>query len=971
MNELPPSNRAIVAFLMRFLARVAQYSEVNKMSASNLGIVFAPNILRTRVETYETVARDTPLTIGVIKSLIEISSESLSSKEIEEEKEALLRPKVTTQLSAAVAAKVDMVAAITNASMVRPETAPKHERVVSGTFDEPSKRNAGHGHDALMALANKGKQTTASSSVRGPAAPPLAPEKQEHQSKESITNEAIFVRPATTSITVTPPTAPTAPLSSTQPVSQTNMDVDPSSLPMKERIARMKLGGSGNVQNSSVRSVNSNPGQDKNSSVRSETANSGSHARIPSSFVSEQNKNASLPLQSSSGSFNKSPLSPPKVGSHQSKQSSSSLRKYTTDSEDDIAPPPPMEIDNSMARVRGPSVLKDMSSSGSVSVSDGSKSPTAVSSKSNASSTSALVYSHSPPTQQPAITKSVTKAETIKEVLSDDEDDNAALPFPWVSHVDAASSKVYYYNAETNETTWDKPKLFAPLALPTNLDAREARRTSLNVHNAVLENIHNSLTITSTGSCHTVTGSWSNSNFTSGGAYPDSSWWQNPQYKLHVSKCPTTLKFSLSQSATPRFQNMGLMVVRVNPANPLFKEANPGRLTTLTENDEFLVMGPFREAQSLEVETLIKELAPFGDTASSENGFVVYIIPALDVSGKENTFTLNVLCDVDSTFECISEPIQSSDFKSLLPTPSSERGWTALTRESSWNMNTAGGCYPNFSSWRFNPQFNISLNEDDLNILIHLYSIMSYEQKKNVSFYVTDDGTLRVRAVARLARNFGDESIALGFYVFQNEGLSNNLIVVKDSQIISRSDYVQGSVVSSEFWLEFSPNILSYVLIPSTFAPSIVGSFTVNLFSPVNLRFDEIVSSLQWKIKSNNGAWTSANAGGCRNFPSWATNPQFLLKANKSSPVVIILSQDATDDPAAFLPIGFYVINKDGDNVGKGAFSRIMEVSCQINLDVNQAPYIIVPCTFDPQRFGNFTLMVYTPESTVDLSNVK
>ena len=45
----------------------------------------------------------------------------------------------------------------------------------------------------------------------------------------------------------------------------------------------------------------------------------------------------------------------------------------------------------------------------------------------------------------------------------------APLPPPWVAHDDAGSGKKYYFNAETNETSWELPvaHLAAPLAPPT------------------------------------------------------------------------------------------------------------------------------------------------------------------------------------------------------------------------------------------------------------------------------------------------------------------------------------------------------------------------------------------------------------------------------------------------------------------------------------------------------------------------
>jgi hypothetical protein len=48
ISRLPQENQLCLEYLMRFLHRITQFSEVNKMTADNLAIVFAPNILRPK-----------------------------------------------------------------------------------------------------------------------------------------------------------------------------------------------------------------------------------------------------------------------------------------------------------------------------------------------------------------------------------------------------------------------------------------------------------------------------------------------------------------------------------------------------------------------------------------------------------------------------------------------------------------------------------------------------------------------------------------------------------------------------------------------------------------------------------------------------------------------------------------------------------------------------------------------------------
>lgn len=69
-TRLSVAHRATTAYLLDFLARVNSLADTNMMTDTNLAICIAPNILRPKVETYERVARDTPITIGVVRHLI-------------------------------------------------------------------------------------------------------------------------------------------------------------------------------------------------------------------------------------------------------------------------------------------------------------------------------------------------------------------------------------------------------------------------------------------------------------------------------------------------------------------------------------------------------------------------------------------------------------------------------------------------------------------------------------------------------------------------------------------------------------------------------------------------------------------------------------------------------------------------------------------------------------------------------------
>jgi len=70
-DALPEPHRGFSKLLFDLLADVQQHEAFTKMNSTNLGIVFAPNILRPRVETMETIVGDARKVIGVISVLID------------------------------------------------------------------------------------------------------------------------------------------------------------------------------------------------------------------------------------------------------------------------------------------------------------------------------------------------------------------------------------------------------------------------------------------------------------------------------------------------------------------------------------------------------------------------------------------------------------------------------------------------------------------------------------------------------------------------------------------------------------------------------------------------------------------------------------------------------------------------------------------------------------------------------------
>lgn len=71
LKTLPPINREVLLYLLKYLNRLSQFSDTNKMTAHNLGIVFGPALLRKEVEDIKQMVADSPLVVNSVKLLVE------------------------------------------------------------------------------------------------------------------------------------------------------------------------------------------------------------------------------------------------------------------------------------------------------------------------------------------------------------------------------------------------------------------------------------------------------------------------------------------------------------------------------------------------------------------------------------------------------------------------------------------------------------------------------------------------------------------------------------------------------------------------------------------------------------------------------------------------------------------------------------------------------------------------------------
>ena len=552
------------------------------------------------------------------------------------------------------------------------------------------------------------------------------------------------------------------------------------------------------------------------------------------------------------------------------------------------------------------------------------------------------------------------------------------VPWPWVEYTDPASLTVYYYNQETHETQWELPDKEETAALAAaakhgngemqteemgedeELEGRERGLTSELEGNSLFGSLPLDMFSLPTSEPIVFAGSFNNSQDLSSTFSSDrrdstigdhiGGVVEEEEENTNMAPPPLSLKEKEKDEEEEEAEE------DIPPPPPAFNENDIEPVSTCTTNTtttttamsdttgSFTSSTPTPSSPSLPPQSATHDEDTKGD---ANRPLPPFWSRHEDVStGK--IFYHNANTNESSwTFPEISgsvlppKPILDVARKGSVTTRTTTDGQlTDCVSEfvGKWEGKRSGGCHPNYVSWRENPQFHLEVDASSTG-----------EREINIA------GTITLTSGV----GPGKKSPAVGFYVFKNKERYTQKLFVSDVDHIARSEFVLTNETTCSFTVQVG---VSYILMPCTFHPSFEGDFKVELRASARLTVAELEERERWDECVKKGRWEGKSAGGCRNHETWEHNPQYLvslaLDAPSSIPTVLILSQPPAVEE--MFAIGFYVINKAGDIVGKAPFMHAPEVHFRADLSPSMSPYLIVPCTFSPGQEQSYQLSCFS-----------
>merc|ERR1712137_1350847 len=137
-------------------------------------------------------------------------------------------------------------------------------------------------------------------------------------------------------------------------------------------------------------------------------------------------------------------------------------------------------------------------------------------------------------------------------------------------------------------------------------------------------------------------------------------------------------------------------------------------------------------------------------------------------------------------------------------------------------------------------------------------------------------------------------------------------------------------------------------------------------------------SSLPGNVKM--GGWREGNAGGCKNHPSWITNPQYIVTFPSAGEATISITQLPESAPPVTMGAyifdathmhGYRLGNQNQEFAAKLSFINLTTVSGVLTVEDPTRPFMIMPCTFEPNVHREFKIEVSCPNGNPNVKEAR
>lgn len=283
-----------------------------------------------------------------------------------------------------------------------------------------------------------------------------------------------------------------------------------------------------------------------------------------------------------------------------------------------------------------------------------------------------------------------------------------------------------------------------------------------------------------------------------------------------------------------------------------------------------------------------------------------------------------------------------------------------LRHSGRWTRESAGGCR-NFWTWRRNEQLFLRLTR------AARASVVLMRRDKDTE--ESETPLLGKKSKSKAARRkHRDREMCIGFSVATSGDASRRVVHLHEEAIIEKTPYSPNFEVAREF---VSDSASTFVVVPSTYLPDMVGDFQLVVFTDDERASLYPLPAAGWQQQQLSGEWRGRSAAGSRNSASWVYNPLYSLRCSRDSALHAFLRQPTQQptQPAEaprYAGVGMYVTLDDeelslDDVVAESGFRMKEEVHTEVRL-VADKDYILIPMTYNKGVEMGFELELFSEQ---------